>query len=206
LVLTGLAAVWYPHAAGAGVLDYVFGAPQAGMPLLLHPMISPPSVRVHEWQLAVKGSVERLLSLNYEQLTQKHSVSEIVTLECVGNTVGGEFISTAEWEGVPLKELLEETGPLSSAYDVVFRAADDYSDAIRFDRAMVGDVLVAYKMNGVTLPLAHGFPARVIVPGAYGMKSVQWLTEIEVVDHDYKGYYAQKGWTDEATVKTMSRI
>ncbi len=210
----GLAAVWQPDAAGAGFLDYVFEPPQARIPLPITPndqfyltsYRSPPSVRVHEWQLVVKGLVDRPLSLIYEQLTQKHSVSEVVTLECVGNTVGGEFISTAVWEGVPLKELLEEAGPSPSAYDVVFRAADEYSDAIRFDRAMVGDVLVVYKMNGVSLPLAHGFPVRIIVPGAYGMKSVQWLTEIEVVDRDYKGYYAQKGWTDEATVKTMSRI
>jgi DMSO/TMAO reductase YedYZ molybdopterin-dependent catalytic subunit len=107
---------------------------------------------------------------------------------------------------IPLKALLEETEILPVAYDVVFRAADDYSDAIRLDRAMAGDVLVAYKMNGVSLPLAHGFPVRIIVPGSYGMKSVQWLTEIEAVDRDYKGYYQQKGWTDEATVKSMSRI
>lgn len=91
-------------------------------------------------------------------------------------------------------------------YDVVFRAADGYSDSIRLDRAMAGDVMIAHTMNNVPLPAGHGFPARMIVPGHYGMKSVQWLTEIEVTDHDYKGYYAQKGWTDEAIVKTTSRI
>ncbi|HXH85260.1 MAG TPA: molybdopterin-dependent oxidoreductase, partial [Nitrospira sp.] len=87
-----------------------------------------------------------------------------------------------------------------------FRAADGYSDSIRLDRAMTGDVMIAHKMNGVPLPLGHGFPARVIVPGVYGMKSVQWLTEIEVVEQDYKGYYAKKGWTDEAVIKTTSRF
>jgi DMSO/TMAO reductase YedYZ molybdopterin-dependent catalytic subunit len=66
--------------------------------------------------------------------------------------------------------------------------------------------MIAHKMNGVPLPPGHGFPARAIVPGHYGMKSVQWLTEIEVVDHEYKGYYQQKGWTEDAIVKTMSRI
>src|SRR5687767_4615099 len=96
----GLAAVWQPDAAGAGFLDYIFEPPQARIPLPITPndqfyltsYRSPPSVRVHEWQLVVKGLVDRPLSLIYEQLTQKHSVSGVVTLECVGNTVGGEFI------------------------------------------------------------------------------------------------------------------
>jgi DMSO/TMAO reductase YedYZ molybdopterin-dependent catalytic subunit len=74
------------------------------------------------------------------------------------------------------------------------------------DRAMRGDVMIAHKMNGVPLPAGHGFPARAIVPGHYGMKSVQWLTEIEAVPYDHKGYYQQKGWTEDAIVKTMSRI
>lgn len=62
------------------------------------------------------------------------------------------------------------------------------------------------EFRGRRIHLAHGFPVRIIVPGSYGMKSVQWLTEIEAVDRDYKGYYQQKGWTDEATIKSMSRI
>ena len=123
-----------------------------------------------------------------------------------GNTVAGEFISTAKWEGVPLKALLEEVGLSTNAYDVVFRAADDYSDSIRVERALAGDVLVAHTMNGVPLPQAHGFPAWIIVPGIKGMKSVQWLTEIELVEQDYQGYYQKKGWSDVAAVKTMSRI
>jgi DMSO/TMAO reductase YedYZ molybdopterin-dependent catalytic subunit len=133
-------------------------------------------------------------------------VTGAVGLECVGNTVGGEFIGTAEWRGLLLRGLLEEVKVSSSAYDVVFRAADGYSDGIRVERAMAGDVLIAQGMNGVPLPQAHGFPARMIVPGLYGMKSVQWLTEIEVVGQDFKGYYQRKGWTDEATVRTTARI
>ena len=167
---------------------------------------SPPTIRLHQWSLSVKGLVERPITLTYEQLLEKPAVSQIVTLECVGNTVGGEFISTAEWSGVPLRSLLEESGISAEAYDVVFRAADGFTDSIRVHRAMLGDVIIAHKMNGVPLPEGHGFPVRAIVPGHYGMKSVQWLTEIEVVAHDYKGYYQQKGWTEEAIVKTMSRI
>lgn len=211
---TALAVAIRPVPALSGFLEQLFGQAEAKPTEPITPnetfyvtsYRSPPTIRVANWSLSVKGLVERPITLMYEQLLARPTVSQIVTLECVGNTVAGEFISTANWEGVPLKSLLEEAGAKAEAYDVVFRAADGFSDSIQLDRAMAGDVMVAYKMNGVPLPQGHGFPARVIVPGHYGMKSVQWLTEIEVVAHDYKGYYAQKGWTDEAVIKTMSRI
>src|SRR5215471_14393824 len=82
---------------------------------------SPPTIRLHSWSLALKGLIERPVTLTYEQLVEKSAVSRVVTLECVGNTIGGEFISTAEWSGVPLRSLLEESGISKQAYDVVFR-------------------------------------------------------------------------------------
>ena len=203
-----------PFHASAGFLDRLFGqeARKATKPITPNEEFyvtsyrSPPTIRLHDWSLSLKGLVNRPVTLSYEQLIEKSTISQIVTLECVGNTIGGESISTAEWTGIPLRSLLEESGISDQAYDVVFRAADGFSDSITVDRAMTGDVLVAHKMNGVPLPQGHGFPARVIVPGHYGMKSVQWLTEIELVGHDYKGYYQKKGWTETAVVKTMSRI
>lgn len=217
LAAAGTISAWLalrPFPSLAGLLDKLFGHKHAAPTPPITPnenfyvtsYRSPPTVRVAEWSLLVHGLVERPVTLDYAQLLAKPTVSQIVTLECVGNTVADEFISTAEWEGIPLRALLEETGASAEAYDVVFRAADGYSDSIRLDRAMAGDVLIAHTMNGVPLPQGHGFPARMIVPGVYGMKSVQWLTEIEVVAQDYKGYYQQKGWSDEALVKTMSRI
>jgi DMSO/TMAO reductase YedYZ molybdopterin-dependent catalytic subunit len=211
---TALTAVLRPLPALAGLFDQLFGQAEAKPTKPITPneefyvtsYRSPPTIRVGDWSLSIKGLVARPITLMYEQLIARPTVSQIVTLECVGNTVAGEFMSTAEWTGIPLKSLLEEAGTRADAFDVVFRAADGYSDSIRFDRAMAGDVMIAHHMNGVPLPSGHGFPARVIVPGHYGMKSVQWLTEIEVVAQDYKGYYAQKGWTDEAIIKTMSRI
>lgn len=204
----------FPAPGRAGVLDRLFGhhEPKATAPITPNDEFyvtsyrSPPTIRINDWSLSITGLVERPLILTYEQLVAKPTVSQIVTLECVGNTVAGEFISTAAWEGVPLKSLLEEAGARAEAYDVVFRAADGFSDSIRFDRAMTGDVMIAHRMNNVPLPQGHGFPARAIVPGHYGMKNVQWLTSIEIVDRDHKGYYQQKGWTDEAVIKTMSRI
>ena len=211
---TALMLATRPVPSFAGLLDKVFGQTEAKPTVPITPneefyvtsYRSPPTIRMNEWSLSMKGLVDRPMTLTYEQLVAMPTVSQIVTLECVGNTVAGEFISTAEWGGVSLRTLLDEAGASTTAYDVVFRAADGFSDSIRLDRAMAGDVMIAHRMNGVPLPLGHGFPARAIVPGCYGMKSVQWLTEIEVVDQDYKGYYAQKGWTDEAIVKTTSRI
>jgi DMSO/TMAO reductase YedYZ molybdopterin-dependent catalytic subunit len=203
-----------PFITSAGFLDRLFGqaARKPTKPITPNDEFyvtsyrSPPTIRLHQWSLSLKGLVERPITLTYEQLVEKATVSRVVTLECVGNTIGGEFISTAEWTGVPLRSLLEESGVSEEAYDVVLRAADGFTDSIRVDRAMLGDVIIAHRMNGVPLPEGHGFPARAIVPGHYGMKSVQWLTEIEVVAHDYKGYYPQKGWTEDAIVRTMSRI
>jgi DMSO/TMAO reductase YedYZ molybdopterin-dependent catalytic subunit len=203
-----------PVAALAGLLDRIFGHRGSKLSSPITPndefyvtsYRSPPTIRLPDWSLSIRGLVERPITLTYEQLAEKSTVSRIVTLECVGNTVGGEFISTAEWTGVELRSLLEKCGIREQAYDVVFRAADGFSDSIRVDHAMRGDVMIAHNMNGVPLPQGHGFPARMIVPGHYGMKSVQWLTEIEVVPFDHKGYYQQKGWTDDAVVKTMARI
>lgn len=203
-----------PNSAFAGVLDKLFrDPPKARLPLTPNDEFyvtsyrSPPDIRLKQWSLSIKGLVEKPITLTYPQLTARPAVSKIVTLECVGNGVAADAISTAAWEGVPLKSLLEEAGVASSeAMDVVFRAADGYSDSIPFTRAMQGDVLIAHRMNGVPLPLGHGFPARIIVPGIYGMKHVQWLAEIEVVWDDFKGYYQRKGWSDEAVIKTSSHI
>jgi DMSO/TMAO reductase YedYZ molybdopterin-dependent catalytic subunit len=202
-----------PASALAGVLDQLFRSPPRLRPALtpndefyVTSYSSPPDIRLDRWSLSIKGLVEKPFTLTHPQLTAIPVVSEIVTLECVGNGLAADAISTAQWEGVPMSTLLEEAGVSSQAVDVVFRAADGYSDSIPLARVMQGDVLVAHRMNGAPLPRGHGFPARIIVPGIYGMKNVQWLTEIEVAGQDYKGYYQQKGWSDEAVVKTSSHI
>jgi DMSO/TMAO reductase YedYZ molybdopterin-dependent catalytic subunit len=203
-----------PVPALGALLDRLFGQrePKLTSPITpndefyLTSYQSPPTIRVNDWSLSVSGSVERPMTLTYGELLAKPAVSQVVTLECVGNTVAGEFISTAEWTGIPLRSLLEEANVREPVFDVVFHAADGYTDSIPYERAIAGDVMIAHRMNGARLPQGHGFPARAIVPGHYGMKSVQWMTKIEAVAHDHKGYYQRKGWTEEAIVKTMSRI
>jgi hypothetical protein len=111
------------------------------------------------------------------------------------------------WRGISLKKLLIDVGADDeTARDVIFRASDGYHDSIPFSRAMEDDVMLAYLMNGEKLPKDHGFPVRLIVPGLYGIKNVKWITEIEVYNGDYQGYWQQKGWTDEGRIHIFSRI
>lgn len=166
----------------------------------------PPQVDLDGWTLQITGKVERPLRLTYSDLLSRPAVEKVVTLECIDNEVAGELISNALWKGVTLKSLLQEARPLPTAQDVAMFGAEAYSDGITLDRAMNYDVFLAYQMNGAPLPKEHGYPLRAVVPGLYGIKNVKWLTKIELVDEDYKGYWQQKGWTDEATIKVTSRI
>ncbi|MEK7286775.1 MAG: molybdopterin-dependent oxidoreductase [Nitrospirota bacterium] len=164
------------------------------------------TVDAMNWSLPITGLVEKPLRLTYADLLKRPSIEKMVTLQCIDNEVTGELMSNAVWKGVSLASLLNDAHVLSSAQDIVFHGADDYSDSITLDRALHYDVFLAYQMNGAQLPKEHGFPLRAVVPGLYGIKNVKWITKIEVVGHDYKGYWQRKGWTDDATIKVKSRI
>ncbi|MDT7041621.1 molybdopterin-dependent oxidoreductase [Candidatus Nitronereus thalassa] len=165
-----------------------------------------PTVALDRWTLTIGGMVDNPLVLSFEDLMKRLQTTMISTLECIGNTVGGYSIGTARWEGVKINQILEESGFNPKAFDLVLRGADGYSDNFPLSRALEEDVLLATKMNGVPLPPDHGFPARVIVPGIYGMKNVKWLTGLELVNYDYKGHWQQQSWSDTALVKLSSRI
>lgn len=165
-----------------------------------------PEVDLHKWSLQINGMVQQPRTFTFADLATRPQTKMIATLECIGNTVGGFSIGTAEWEGVRLNHLLEEAGSDPKSLDLVLRGADGYSDGFPYTRAIEDDVLLATKMNGIPLPPDHGFPVRVIVPGIYGMKNVKWLTGLELVNYDYKGYWQQQSWSDEALVKLSSRI
>jgi DMSO/TMAO reductase YedYZ molybdopterin-dependent catalytic subunit/rhodanese-related sulfurtransferase len=171
-----------------------------------------PAIDAERWRLDVAGLVERPLSLSAHNLSGLPIDTRVVTLECAGNgryrldpSVEGEpwrlgAVSTAEWTGVPLAEVLNRAGVLPTATDIVFRGADhgqvDGRDGpIHFERSLPLDTayhaqaLLAYAMNGEPLPLQHGYPLRLVVPGWYGVASVKWLTAIELVDHPFDGYW-----------------
>ncbi|TMG36442.1 MAG: hypothetical protein E6H94_07895 [Chloroflexi bacterium] len=108
--------------------------------------------------------------------------------------------------GVPLRDLLARAKPKSTAFDVAFTSVDGYTDSFPIAKAMEARTLVAYLMNGRTIPQDHGYPARILVPNIYGMKNVKWVRKIEVVSYDFLGYWMQQGWSDSAVVNTNTRI
>src|SRR5208283_2169806 len=118
----------------------------------------------------------------------------------------GALISNAKWTGIPLAQLLNQTGILTDAKYVVFRCGDGYTVGIPLERALLPGALLTSKMNDETLPNEHGFPLRAIVPGIYGMMTAKWITEIEVSDQVYLGYWQQRGWSNDARIKTTSII
>ena len=125
---------------------------------------------------------------------------------CISNRIGAGLMSNAVWQGVRLRDLLEASRPLPGAVEVFLNGADAYTDTFAFEKAMDPTTIVAFAMNGEPLPQRHGYPARVVVPGLYGEKNVKWVTRIEVVDYDAKGFYEQQGWGPNFVIPTRSDI
>ena len=168
--------------------------------------VFPPSIDSSTWSLNLHGLVANPMTLKYSDLLVLPSIEEYATLECVSNMVGDDLMSTALWKGVQLKNLLNSAGVNSGAEYVVFRCYDGYDVGIPIERATEDGAILAYEMNGVPLPAEHGFPVRAIVPGLYGMMNAKWITEIELVQGVYEGFWQQKGWTNIATYQTGSTI
>ena len=168
-----------------------------------------PQVPTEGYQLRVTGMVDRQLDLSFEDLLRRNVVEHDITLTCVSNTIGGELIGNARWLGVRLDELLAEAGVQPGATQVVGRSIDGYTCGFPIEAATDGrNALVAFGMNGEPLPLEHGFPVRLIVPGLYGyISATKWLTEIELTTfEDFEQYWVPRGYADRAPIKLMSRI
>ena len=165
-----------------------------------------PRVDAATWKLEFKGDFASPISLTYDDLQALPWKEQYLTLTCISNRIGGGLISNALWRGVPLKNLLETAQMASSVERLAFSAADGYVDSFPVEWALREDTLVAYRMNGEPLPDGHGFPARIIVPGLWGMENVKWLTAIETVPDTFRGYWQKRSWADSETINTMSRI
>jgi hypothetical protein len=168
----------------------------------------PPQLSFDQWKLNVHGKVNGAMTIDKNSLLQMPMADEYATLECVSNTIypPGGLISNAKWTGVPLATLLKQAGLQPNSNYVVFRCADGYTVGIPIARALEPGALLAYKMNDTMLPNDHGFPLRAIVPGIYGMMNAKWITEIEVTDQVYLGYWQERGWSNDARIKTTSII
>ncbi|QIN77469.1 molybdopterin-dependent oxidoreductase [Rubrobacter marinus] len=165
-----------------------------------------PLVERSAWRLGVTGLVDDPKTYTFEQIASMPSVEQETTLSCISNPVGGELMSNAMWKGVPLRDLIEASSPREGVVEVVLHAVDGYTDTFSFEKALDPTTLVAYEMNGEPLPDRHGYPARILVPGLFGEKNVKWVTRIELVDHDAKGFYETQGWGPNFVQPTRSRF
>ncbi len=169
-------------------------------------LVNDPSINANGWHLTIGGLVDRPYTLSYAQLQALPQIERYHTLECISNDVGGNLMSNARFVGTSLASVLQAAGIRVDASEMVFTAADGYSDSLHLSQALDARSLIVYQINGGPLPQAHGFPARLLIPGLYGMKNGKWLTRLDLGAGGYEGYWEQRGWTREALVKMTSRI
>ena len=167
-----------------------------------------PQVSVADWDLRITGMVDRELRLTFAELLDRELVEADITMTCVSNEIGGSLIGTARWLGVRLDDLLAEAGVDPAADQVVGRSVDGYTCGFPVAALDGRDALVAVGMNGEPLPLEHGYPARLIVPGLYGyVSATKWLSEIALTRFDrFDQYWVERGWVEDAPIKVQSRI
>ena len=168
-----------------------------------------PQVDPSNWLLRIHGMVRREITLSFDQLLRRPLIEDWLTLCCVSNPVGGPYIGNAKWLGASLASLLRQAGPLAGADQLLCTSTDGFTSGTPLQVVMDGrDALLAVAMNGAALPVAHGFPARLVVPGLYGYVSAcKWVTDIEVTTFAANSaYWVQRGWSQQGPIKTESRI
>lgn len=156
-----------------------------------------PKIDASRWQLKIDGLVEHPFSLGYQDLVALPVIEKELTLECIGNSIGGHSLGNARWAGTPLEPLLDRARPTPAARYAVIHAADGLSTGHPMERLRNPENFLAYRMNGVDLSPNHGYPARVFIPGKFGMKQPKWITRIEFVNEHYLGFWESQGWSDD---------
>jgi DMSO/TMAO reductase YedYZ molybdopterin-dependent catalytic subunit len=193
-----------------------------GMPKLITPAstfylidtaLTSPRIDANNWKLSVKGAVDNPVEFSYKDLLGMPTREADITLSCVSNTVGGGLVSNGRWTGVLLSDVLEEAGMsrdkiTSASRQLVGRSVDGFTTGFKTDIALDGrNALVAFGLNGSELPVQHGYPVRLVIPGLYGyVSATKWLTEIELTNWNFDAYWIQRTWSKEGPVKTQSRI
>jgi DMSO/TMAO reductase YedYZ molybdopterin-dependent catalytic subunit len=168
-----------------------------------------PEVDPGDWTLRIVGMVDKEVTLTFDDLVAMERMDDFVTLQCVSNEVGGDLVGNAQWSGVSLPKLLDMAGVHPDATQIVGRSVDDWTGGFPTEIAYDGRAaMVAIAMNGEPLPVEHGFPARLVVPGLYGyVSATKWLKEIELTTLEaFDGYWVPRGWAKLGPIKTESRI
>ncbi|CAN5880125.1 sulfite oxidase [soil metagenome] len=171
--------------------------------------LTPPDVPAATWSLRIHGAVDNVLELSFSDLLDRALVERRITLTCVSNEIGGGLVGNATWTGVLLADLLEEAGVRAGADAVLSTSADGFTAGTPIGALTGGrDAMIAVAMNGEPLPIEHGFPARMVVPGLYGyVSATKWVTDLEVTSFaNFSAYWTDRGWSERAPVKTASRI
>ncbi|MHA7239164.1 molybdopterin-dependent oxidoreductase [Arthrobacter sp. TMS1-12-1] len=168
-----------------------------------------PVVDAAQWSLKVTGLVDREVEVTFDELLALPLIERHVTLACVSNPVGGDLTGNARWLGWPVRELLSRAGVRPGADMVLSRSVDGFTAGTPLEALTdARDALLAVGMNGEPLPVEHGFPVRLVVPGLYGFVSAtKWVTELKVTRFaDDTAYWSTRGWSERGPVKTSSRI
>jgi DMSO/TMAO reductase YedYZ molybdopterin-dependent catalytic subunit len=168
-----------------------------------------PQVSPHDWTLRIHGMVDHPVELSFADLLRQPMLERDITLSCVSNQVGGRYAGNARWLGASLPALLRQAGVRSGADQVLSRSADGFTISTPIETIMDGrDSLLAVGMNGEALPVAHGFPARMIVPGLYGyVSATKWVVDLKVTRFATdRAYWTKRGYSEQAPIKTLSRI
>lgn len=169
-----------------------------------------PSVDPAAWRLTIDGMVDRRIELSFDDLVNLGLDEYAVTLTCVSNEVGGELLGNAIWLGVPVREVLRLASPASGADMVLSRSVDGFTASTPLESLTDDglDAILAVGMNGEPLPLEHGFPVRMVVPGLYGyVSATKWLTELKITRFDAdEAYWTPRGYSAKAPIKLSSRI
>jgi len=157
----------------------------------------PQVVSLDDYTLEITGLVERPLSLAYDEVLDHPHYEKVVTLYCVEG-----WDATILWEGVLIEDLLEQAGMQNGAVTVIFHAVDGYTSSLPLDFVRQNDIMLAYRMNGVTLPPERGFPFQVVAESKWGYKWVKWVNEIELsADADYRGFWENYGYNNDGDVE-----
>jgi hypothetical protein len=167
-------------------------------------------VKAENWRLRIHGLVDREVSFDFNDIRRRRLIERPVTLTCVSNDVGGEYVSNANFIGVPLRELLLEAGVKPGSDQLMSTSVDGFTAGTPVDALLDANrgAMLAIGMNGEPLPLEHGFPARMVVPGLYGyVSATKWVVDMELTRFDEKqGYWVPRGWSARGPIKTESRI
>jgi DMSO/TMAO reductase YedYZ molybdopterin-dependent catalytic subunit len=167
---------------------------------------SPPVVNGDTWRLEVKGLVDNPLMLSLDEIKAMPSISQAITLECISNPLGGDLTSSTRFTGVRLKDVLAQAGLQASVQEISIQAVDGFYESVPLSEAMDDRTLLVYAMNGLPLPVGHGFPLRIYIPNHFGMKQPKWIVSMEAIDHQGEGYWVDRGWSEEAIPPTTSVI